>query len=112
MGVPWPGLSPRSASSPQLKPTPVHRNRSTLPSTGSVGSRSLADSRTSITSLRNCRQDTSNRISETHRGHTIRIRGTIKLGVAGDQPLIHWSAGEPREGGPCQTRQLPMDRGL
>jgi len=38
------GRIAHSVSSPQLKPTPVRQNRSTSRSTGSTGSRSLADS--------------------------------------------------------------------
>jgi hypothetical protein len=43
------------------------QNRSISPSTGSAGSRSLAGSPTSTTSLPNCPQDTLNRISEPHK---------------------------------------------
>jgi len=57
------GRTAPSASSPRLEQTPVRPSRSTSPGTGFTGNRSPADSSTSITSLRNCPQGTSNRIS-------------------------------------------------
>jgi hypothetical protein len=61
-----PGRTAPSASSPRLKQTPAHPNRSTLPSTGSTGGRSSADSPMSTTSPPDCPQDTPNRIFEPH----------------------------------------------
>jgi transposase InsO family protein len=68
-----PGRTVPLASSPRLKPAPGHR-RSTSPSTGSAGSRSSADSRTSTRSppdiLRMLREDAGqrpNRVFEPNR---------------------------------------------